>query len=143
MILAGWLAAYVVFRQMLKRSSAKLRNELRTQIESLTSIAATAERMPPIHVAAPAAPELAAKGVGHAAAPMAARTPRSSEAHLDEITPEAMARIAQAVSEHLGANARVRSVRMLRAPGSNGSLWTQHGRVAVQTSHNVMQGRSL
>jgi hypothetical protein len=57
-----------------------------------------------------------------------------------EVTPETLSVIAAAVTEFLGKKVRIRSARMLMPPNAV-DRWARHGRVMVQTSHNLTQRR--
>ena len=54
----------------------------------------------------------------------------------DEVTPKTVSIIAAAVTEFLGKNVRIRSVKMLQEPDAV-SRWVRQGRAMVQGSHNL------
>jgi hypothetical protein len=58
----------------------------------------------------------------------------------DEITSRTVSIIAAAVTEFLGKNVRIRSVKMLQEPDAV-SRWVRQGRAMVQGSHNL--GRTV
>ncbi len=55
----------------------------------------------------------------------------------DRVKPEMLAAITAAATAFLGKNARVRSARLIQPSQETVSLWSQQGRVVVQTSHNL------
>jgi hypothetical protein len=121
LVVAGCLLVRLDSRRVLKRTCAELRVEFKGQIDALSAKL----------TAAPSA----ALATGTMRPPADTTSPQVSE----EITPEALARIAETITALLGRKVRIRSVKILHTHNVNSSSWAQQGRVVVQASHNIAQ----
>jgi hypothetical protein len=117
--LAGVLVSYLLLRREMRVELAKLREIVETSSST-----------------GPQTAPLIAKPEASTALPQKLRTAPAPTPAKEEITPDILAVIAAAVAHFVGAGARIRSTRLLPAPGGI-SPWAQQGRVIIQASHNL------
>jgi hypothetical protein len=132
LVVAGCLLVRLDSRRVLKRTCAELRVEFKGQIDALSAKLTAVERT--VEGQTATAPS-AALATGTMRPPADTTSPQVSE----EITPEALARIAETITALLGRKVRIRSVKILHTHNVNSSSWAQQGRVVVQASHNIAQ----
>jgi hypothetical protein len=131
LVVAGWLAVWLDSRRVLKRTSADLRLEFQRQIEELSAKVTAVERT---------ADRQTAVAASAALAPGTTRPPAETTAQVsEEITPEALATIAETITALLGRKVRIRSVKILQTHNAIANPWAQQGRVVVQASHDLAQ----
>lgn len=157
LVLAGWVAAYLVLRYLLKRRCAALSREFQEQADWLFARARLLELT---GLAQPAAPPVPASVftqrrsewvVGNAAAATFRPASASPADAADEVAPETLDVIAETVAAFLGKEASIRSVKKVEMPLAEPAMeqvathdtWAREGRVLVHSSHEIVHARAL
>jgi hypothetical protein len=122
LVIAGWVAAYIGSRSLLKRTCAEFRLEMQRQMDTLSASVTALERT-----------------IGTLAAGASATSKAEEKQTLDEITPETMATITETITALLGRKVHIRSVKVLQVPNAVANTWSQQGRAVIQASHNLAQ----
>jgi hypothetical protein len=155
LVIAGWVAAYLSLREVLKRRYEDLRREFQDQINTLHARIrlldhAVAARPAAVPASEPVPREETGSQAVRRAEPIAWPALAIAPEAAEEVSPETMAVIAETVTGFLGKRVRIRSAKKLPAPpppaaqtsSASGDPWAQQGRVLVQTSHESIQART-
>jgi hypothetical protein len=153
-VIAGWAAAYLSLRELLKQRCQELRREFQAQAKILD---ARVRLLEDARSASPTAVPVS-QAVAHAepgpkpaerAAPIAWPTTVAAPVAFEEVPPETMALIEETVNGFLGQKVRIRSAKKLPAPppaahasSTSADPWAQQGRLFVQSSHESIHARS-
>jgi hypothetical protein len=116
-VIAGWIAGYLVLRWVLQRSINKVRAELEGEIEAFH------------HAPDPAANS----GNGFPTV--------GPVQNLDELTPETVSALGQSLSAFVGREVRISSVKKLPVSYAMSNPWAREGCVLVQNSHQLELSR--
>lgn len=153
LVIAGWVAAYLGLREMLKRSCEEVRRELQDEINLLhmkirlhnCAVVEGAAAEPTIQTVLPVETSAA---VARRSELIAWPVPVGDLAASEEASPAIMALIAETVTGFLGKRVGIRSARKISgaasAPASSEGAepWSQQGRVLVQGSHQSVHQRA-
>jgi hypothetical protein len=139
LVIAGWLVVFIGLRRTLNRTCTEFRPEFQRQMDSLSARLevlqrAAGTRTPTAPISAVAASGKMESSAGNAVPAITAQAQAPQE-----ITPETLATITEAVTGLLGRKVRIRSVKVLPTPDAIVNPWAQHGRAVVQASHDFSQ----
>lgn len=117
-VIAGWIAGYLVLRWVLQRSIRMVRAEFEKEIEVLRE--------------APSQTETSGNGFSKV----------GPVQNLDDLTPETVSALGQSLSAFVGREVRISSVKKLPVSHAMGNPWAREGCVLVQNSHQLERSRS-
>jgi hypothetical protein len=117
-VIAGWIAGYLVLRWVLQRSISEVRSEFEKEIEAFHH-----------------APDPAANS-GNGLPTV------GPVQNLDELTPETMSALGHSLSAFVGREVRISSVKKLPVSYAMSNPWAREGCVLVQNSHQLEVSRS-
>lgn len=103
-MIAGWIAMYLVLRRMLQRNMTQMASRFQKDIEALHATGAGSQQR-------------------------------------EEMTPEAISELGRSLSDFIGAEVRVHSVKKLPVSNPVTSPWAREGCVLVQNSHQLEPSR--
>ena len=107
-IIAGWIAGYVVLRWVLQRSIARLRSEFQKAFDQQFGVQAS----------------LSLEGAN------------GKELHSD-LAPSSVSALGQSLSALIGQPVHIHSIKKVQATHSLSNAWAREGCVLVQNSHSL------
>ena len=124
-VIAGWIAGYLVLRWVLQRSIRKVRAEFEKEIDTFYH-----------------APDQAEAWEHDGLGTTRGLTDRNPAPQFDDLTPETVSALGQSLSAVVGQEVRISSVRKLPVSYAMSNPWAREGCVLVQNSHQLEVSRS-